>query len=132
MTGATVTAEAGSATVFGHTVSNLQDDVSVSKNAITGTLFYTDEGTLAHDWGAGYFIVLHFADWDQTVTSVKVGLGPSSGTGLVEVINDPDHNGVFKITDKDKQVFQVVVTDGTKTTTQSFDLSGLRYAQPEA
>lgn len=33
--------------------------------------------------------------------------------------------GVFKITDKDTQVFKVVSTDGTTTKTQSFDLSGL-------
>lgn len=54
-----------------------------------------------------------------------VGLDPSQGTGLVEIISDPDKNGVFKISDKDTQVFKVVVTDGTNTTTKTYDLTGL-------
>lgn len=63
---------------------------------------------------------------------MKVGLQPSQGSGLVEIINDPDKNGVFKITDKDTQKFVVVITDGTQTTTQEFDLSGLELeAEPE-
>ena len=129
MTGAAVTAETGSAEVFGHTVSDLQNDVTVGKNAITGTLYYTDEGSLPTTWGPGYWLVLHFDDWDESATSVKVGMGPSVSSGLAEIINDPDKNGAFKVTDKDKQVVVVEVSDGTKTTRQSFDLSGLKLAQ---
>lgn len=44
---------------------------------------------------------------------------------LVEIINDPDHNGVFRITNKDTQKFHVVQTKGGQTKTQIFDLSGL-------
>jgi len=68
---------------------------------------------------------LKFSDIPATATSVKVGLDPSQSSGLVEIINDPDKNGVFKITNKDTQVFKVVTTDGTQTNTQTFDLSGL-------
>lgn len=68
---------------------------------------------------------MKFSDIPATATSVKVGLDPSQSSGLVEIINDPDKNGVFKITNKDTQVFKVVTTDGTQTNTQTFDLSGL-------
>jgi hypothetical protein len=63
-------------------------------------------------------------DWND-YTSVKVGLTPSEGSGLVEGINDPDKNGVFKITDKATQKFTVVATDGEYTKTSYYDLSGL-------
>lgn len=67
------------------------------------------------------------------LTSVKVGLRPTykSGSavdddsGLVELINDDDKNGVFRISDSASQKFKIVATDGTRTKTQIFDLSGL-------
>lgn len=81
------------------------------------------------DWGAGNFLALKFSDIPATATSVKVGLEPSQGSGLVELINDPDKNGVFKITNKFVQKFKVVTTDGTETTEQLFDLSGLTITE---
>ena len=74
---------------------------------------------------SGNFIALKFSDIDANATSVKVGLEPSAGSGLVEIINDPDKNGVFRINDKYAQNFKIVTTDGTNTTTQLFDLSQL-------
>ena len=103
----------------------MQSDIQISNNAITGTLKYLDSGELADYWGAGNFIALKFSDIPATATSVKVGLDPSQGSGLVEILTDPDKNGAFKITDKDAQVFKVVVTDGTQTKTTTYDLSGL-------
>lgn len=56
------------------------------------------------------------------MTSVKVGLDPSASSGLVEIINDPDHNGVFRISNP-SQKFKVVQTlAGGRTKTQTFDL----------
>ena len=103
----------------------MQSDVVISDDAITGTLKYLNTGALPDYWGAGNFLALKFSDIPATATSVKVGLDPSQGNGLVEIIDDPDKNGAFKITDKDAQVFKVVVTDGTNTITKSYDLSGL-------
>ena len=80
---------------------------------------------LAGYWGAGNFLALKFADLDPNATSIKVGMNPSEGSGLVEIIGDPDLNGVFKITDKDVQKFRVVITDGHMTKTTDYDLSGL-------
>lgn len=101
------------------------DDISIVNGKVSGTLHYISDGVLAQDWGAGNFIALKFTNLDESATSVKVGLDPSVSSGLVEIINDPDKNGVFKVTDTNTQVFKVVSTDGTNTRTQVLDLSGL-------
>lgn len=111
--------------MFGTLVSDIQTDLSVANNAVTGTSKWLADGEIADYWGPGNFIAFKFEDIDERATSVKVGMSPSQGSGLVEIINDPDKNGVFKITDKDEQKFVVIITDGTQTTTQEFDLSGL-------
>lgn len=100
----------------------------MANKAITGTLHYLDDedADLVKAWGAGNFLAVKFVadDWTK-YTSVKVGLNPSVAGGLVEVLNDPDKDGAFKITDKDTQKFVVVATDGTTTTTETYDLKGL-------
>lgn len=109
-------------------VSDMQTGVTVSNNAITGTLKFLDSesgSALVNRWGEGNFIALKFTNIDPSATSVMVGLDPSYGGGLVEIIDDPDKDGGFKITDKDTQVFKVVQSNGTKTKTQTFSLSGL-------
>lgn len=100
----------------------------VSDGAITGTLKYVENyvesGPLA---GSGNYLALKFTstDWDA-YTSVKVGLDPSaSGMELVEILTDPDKDGVFKISDKDAQNFVVEVSDGSTTSRFEYDLSGL-------
>lgn len=64
------------------------------------------------------------ADW-AGYTSVKVGLEPSVSSGLVDLLNDPDKNGVFKVTDKNAQVFKVVAQNGTNESVMTYDLSEL-------
>lgn len=103
----------------------MQTNVSVANKAMTGTLKYLDEGQLVNRWGAGNFIALKFTDIVPNATSVKVGLDPSYGGGLVEIIDDPDRNGAFKVTDKDEQKFVVEITDGIETIRTEYDLSGL-------
>lgn len=124
----TVEPEDGDTVIFGHTVSDLQENVEVQGDSIVGILKYTSTGSLPGYWGAGYFLVLKFSDPDATATSVKVGLAPSVSSGLVEL--DEDMNASFKITDKENQVLKVVSTDGTRSTVQNFDLSKL-VMQPE-
>ena len=123
----TVKAESQSTQIYETAVSAIQDaDVTVSGNAITGTLKYLDDGgPISGWWGPGNFLALKFSDVDPKATSIKVGLNPSEGSGLVELLGDPDMNGVFKITDKDAQKFRVVITDGHATKTTDYDLSGL-------
>lgn len=117
----------GDATLFNKKVSLMQENVNVAGNAIIGKLKFI-EGGLAQSGplaGDGNFLALQFSDFDPSATSVKVGLDPSQGSGLVEILTDPDKNGVWKITDADTQKFKVVSTDGTNTVTQTFDLSAL-------
>ena len=121
-------AEDGDVTLFGTKVSDMQEDVVVGDDEIVGTLKYIDSGDLVTTWGAGNFMALTFVDNDfSKYSSVKVGMDPSQSSGLVEIINDPDKNGVFKVTNKDTQVFKIVYTDAEtgETNTQTFDLSGL-------
>ena len=103
----------------------MQSGVSVSGNAITGTLKYLDEGALVDAWGACNFIALKFSNLDPNATSVKVGLDPSYGSGLVEILGDPDLNGAFKVTDASAQTFKVVTTTPSGTKTDTYILSGL-------
>ncbi len=98
----------------------------MADGAITGTLKYVSSGALAADWGAGNFLALKFTDIDTTgLTSLKVGLSPSEGSGLVELLGDPDMDGVFKITDKTTQKFVIEATNGKNTARIEYDLSGL-------
>ena len=125
MTGLTVSPEDGETVIFGHTVSDLQTDVSISGGAATGTLHKVTTGALKKDWGAGWFLAAKFTNINADATSVLVGLEPSEGSGLVELINDPDKNGVFKITDKDKQKLVVMQRTSRFNLIQRYDLSGL-------
>ena len=122
----TVTAEAQNVSVFEIPVSDIQkSDVAVTGNNIAGTLKFMTEGALAEHWGEGNFLVLKLSNIPAGATSVKVGLDPSMGSGLVEIINDPDKNGAFKITNKNNQKFVVQTTVGEKVTTEYYNLSGL-------
>ena len=71
------------------------------------------------------------ANWSN-YTSVKVGLEPSYGTGLVEIINDPDKNGVFKIADKDAQLVKVVCRNATTETVKTYSMRDLVLESDEA
>lgn len=122
----TVAAESQSSQIYDTAVSDIQNsDVAVNGKKIVGTLKYLEDGPIADYWGAGNFLALKFSDVDPRATSIKVGLNPSEGSGLVELLGDPDMNGVFKITDKSTQKFRVVITDGHVTKTTDYDLSGL-------
>ena len=103
----------------------MQTGLTVADGKITGTLKYLSSGQLVTDWGAGNFMALKFTDIDPDATSVKVGLQPSVSSGLVEIINDPDKNGAFKVTDKDTQEFVVLSTVNGFTNKQVYDLSEL-------
>ena len=106
-------AESGNAILFGKTVSDLQDNVVVSDDAITGTLKYVTDYTGFSPTAAlqsGNYLAVNLANNDFTqFTSVRIGLDPSQGSGLVEIINDPDKNGVFRVANT-SQKFKIVST----------------------
>lgn len=107
-------------------VRDLQSGVKVQGNRITGTLKFIDGGISGGGplAGDGYFIALQISDIDTHATSCKVGLDPTLGTGLVEIIDDPDKWVICKLLNT-SQDFKVVSSDGTHTLTQTFDLSGI-------
>ena len=117
---------AGSDDLWGTSVSDVQSNIVFDGNLVTGTLKHVASGALADGWGAGNFIAVDLSDNTFTgLTSVKVGMEPSAGAGLQEIISDPDKSGVFKVTDKYNQKLVVVQTNGKDTVTQKYTLSGL-------
>ena len=116
----------------GKKASDLQSDVTVSGGKIAGTLKYIEggldpsgTGPLA---GSGNFLALKWSGGDMAAKDDElwVGLEPSEGSGLVECLSDTDHNGVFKITDKNAQKVKFIQKDDEgHQNVQYFDLSGL-------
>lgn len=78
------------------------------------------------DWGAGYFIGLKFTP-DSDATATKVGLTPTSGSGLVTL--DEDNLAIFKLTDISKQRVKVVSTRTGEEKEWFFDLSTLTLSE---
>lgn len=102
--------------------------MKVSDKGITGTLKYVEDG-LAQSGplaGSGNFLALKFSSIPEDATSVKVGLTNSQGTGLVELLGDPDMNAVGKIADKNLQKFRVEVTRPSGMVAKEWDLSKLK------
>lgn len=120
-------------TIFEHNVSDLQKDLVVGKDIITGELSYIEEGQLPTAHGAGHFFAVEFSEKDSEATSIKMGMYPTykngefiwDDSGLSDVINDPDKGGAWKVTDKNVQYFKVVTSDGKRVHTQLFDLKEL-------
>lgn len=103
------------------------DDISFADGNVTGTLkFLSGDNDIVEQWGEGYFLCFNMAENTYTgLTSVKVGVQPSVSSGLVEIIDDPDKNGVVKITDKNLQKFVIIQKDGTHEKKQAFNLNKL-------
>jgi hypothetical protein len=123
----TVTAlSAGS--VYGVPVADIQSGVTVGQSSITGTSKWLNGSNSITDvWGTGNFVAVTFeaADWTK-YTSVKVGLLPTAGAGMQELIGHLDDlDSVFKITDKGEQVLRVVATNGTNTIIKDYQLGEL-------
>ena len=109
---------------WGTKVSAMQTDVAISNGAVTGTLHKLTSGQLVTDWGEGYFLALKFTKNNAKITSIKVGLVPSASSMPLQEL-DADMDGVFKITDKDSQLFEILVSDGNVSHPIFLDLSGL-------
>lgn len=104
--------------------------------AITGNLKFIEGGIASSGplAGDGYFLAMDFNadDWSE-YDDVKVGLNPSEGTGLVSIIDDPDKNGVFKLTTvvdgklTQKFVIQYTPKNGSAINVE-YDLSGIKLS----
>lgn len=126
-TGVTVAAMSGSATVWEHTVSDLQEDIEVTGNKITGKLMQCTEGALPAKWGPGYFLCLQFSNFVTGTTSCLAGVKPSLGSGYGDVYEDTDHAMVVQINDRKLQKVKVITAAGARSLTQTFDISDLEF-----
>ena len=115
-------------------VSDIQDGVTLSGNKFSGDSKYLSGSNAITDvWGEGNFIAVTFsADNWNAYDSVKVGLEPTQGAGMQELIGHLDDlDSVFKIGNDVTQKLKIVAKKGTKVTTQVFDLSGLNLLEAE-
>ena len=75
----------------------------------------------------GHFVALKWSDPEEGVTSLKVGIVPSSiGADLVECIDDADRNGVFRVVNPQTQRIKIVQSDGVNQNVQILSLEGLK------
>ena len=70
-------------------------------------------------------------DW-TAYDEVLVGLNPSAGSGFVDVLPDPDKNGIFKISNTESQVFEIICKKGENRVSMTFNLEGLVLESDEA
>ena len=108
--------------------------MTVANGKVTGTLKYFNKpgSAITEHWGPGYFFAFKVSNIDAHSTKALVGLQPSEGTGLVDIINDPDKNGIAMITDKNTQVFKVIQSDNAgHRNVQIYDLKGLTLQAEE-
>ena len=128
-----LTVKAASGTYYDHATSEYQSGVTVKGGKITGTLKFVEGGLAQSGYlaGDGYFLALSLYDNDMSgLDTVKVGLVPSAGSGLVRIDDDVDKVIVMKLTDKDVQRFKVQSSKaGYNTNNQMFDLSGLKLTK---
>ena len=108
--------------------------MGVSGGAITGKLKYYDDDTksLVQEWGEGYFIAVGFDDFSTGLTyaNVKVGLYPSTGSGLVTL--DSDKDAVMKIDPAlHQQIIAVQEDEAGHKFTQYWRLDKLTYLPKE-
>lgn len=123
-----VVSAATKASYWGTNLTDIQEDVKVSGGKVSGKLKKLTSGQLVSDWGEGYFLALKWAV-DEGATSLRVGVVPSQGSGLIECVDDLDRDGVMKITDPRIQVFTIITETANGTKTQVFDLSGLTFEE---
>lgn len=108
--------------LFNKSVTDLQENIVIGDDAITGTLKYVSDYTgFSGDASlqTGNFIVLHadVPDVDGVTITVKV---------TNPVVLDEDRIAVLRIADKSSQTITVVASkEGYESVTKVFDLTGL-------
>lgn len=122
----TVTPTADSVTLYGGKVaSDLQSDVVITDNVISLKSKFI-EGGLAESGplaGDGYFMALTWSQPADDITSLKVGVIPTQGTGLVDALSDPDRTVVVKLDNTQHQNFVIYTTTGEASNVQTYSLN---------
>lgn len=104
--------------LFGKVISDLQSDIEITDDAISGTLKYIDDYSSAFggDLASGNFIALHFDAPEQATVKVKL---------TDEVTLDEDRIIILRIADKDTQTIKATLTLGEQVVTKTYSLTGL-------
>lgn len=116
--------EDGEAVLFGKTVNELQSDVVVSDDEVTGTLKYVD----------GYVdFNSNVSEQSGNYLALKIEAEPAEAETVVELVGgtkgpvtlDDDMNIVLLIKNKDTQSIKVTTTHNEESVTKTYGLSGL-------
>lgn len=118
-----VEGEDGANEWLGKTVSDLQSNINVNSDYITGTLHYVTGFTQFSDRASeqqGNYIALHFEAETGATTTVELVGGKSGPVTL-----DSDMIWIGRITDTDKQTIKVSTTKNGSTVTKIYGLQRL-------
>lgn len=116
--------EDGEAVLFGKTVNELQSDVVVSDDEVTGTLKYVD----------GYVdFSSNVSEQSGNYLALKIEAEPAEAETVVELVGgtkgpvtlDDDMNIVLLIKNKDTQSIKVTTTHNEESVTKTYGLSVL-------
>ena len=116
--------EDGEAVLFGKTVNELQSDVVVSDDEVTGILKYVD----------GYVdFSSNVSEQSGNYLALKIEAEPAEAETVVELVGgtkgpvtlDDDMNIVLLIKNKDTQSIKVTTTHNEESVTKTYGLSGL-------
>lgn len=121
--------ENGETDVLGKTVAELQSGVTISGSTISGTLNNIDgytgfSGNVEEQ--SGHYLVIR-ADTGNASDTITVEL--IGGTVGHPVTLDSDRNIVLRIANTSTQSVKVVATNGKRTVTKSYSLTGLTLAE---
>ena len=119
-----VNAEDGEANLFGKTVNELQENVVIGEDAITGTLKYvsgyTGFSSVISEQAGNYLALRIDTDEPEALTTVEL-VGGTKGP----VVLDDNMNIVLLIKDKNSQSIKVTMETDEDSLTKTYDLSGL-------
>ena len=119
-----VNAEDGEANLFGKTVNDLQENVVIGEDNITGTLKhvtgYTGFSSVEAEQSGNYLALKIDTEAEDATTVVEL-VGGTKGP----VTLDDDMNIVLLIRDKDAQTVKITVQSGEESVEKTYELSGL-------
>ena len=116
--------EDGEAVLFGKAVNELQSDVVVADDEVTGTLKYVN----------GYVdFSSNTSEQEGNYLALKIEAEPAEAETVVELVGgtkgpvalDDDLNNVLLIKNKDTQSIKVTTTHNEESITKTYGLSGL-------
>ena len=116
----------GGTACYGKNASELQQDIAVSEDAISGTLKKIEDYSKAFGESekSGHFLALSFTFDEGTTVKTKIIGGTHGETDVTK-----DKYCVYRITNKDTQKIQITAAKGEKSTEKTYSLAKLNLAE---